>query len=259
MDNDLKLSKKRVIIESCLSFLMIIILIIMISLNKNGVDILKPIYIRIIIGLTFVTTLFTLISFFKIKKDNIIKISYQISDLFAMITFAVTLIQVIFVFVIFPAQVIQTSMYPTLDDEQFVICQANTKDIQRFDIVVVSIDEQLEEQTNKVLKDGDLIVKRVIGLPGEKIKYENEQLYVNGVVIEEWFLESDVQTGDLNEITLGDDEYLLLGDHRSASKIDGYIKPGSYDGRDFGSVKKENIIGIVKFKMNNLFDWDKVK
>lgn len=253
------LTRKKLIIESIVTALMVIILVVLVSINKKGVDILKPEYVLILILLTMVSTGVTLYSYFKLKNDKITNITYQVSDLFSMITLAVAIIQIVFAFIIFPAQVVQTSMYPTFHDEQLVLCKSNVSDLERFDIVVVLIDKELEEKSNGVLDEGELIVKRVIGLPGEEIRYIDNRLYVNGTEVSEEFLSDDVETGNVATITLGENEYLILGDHRSSSKIDGSIKPGSYDGRDFGSVNLDDIIGIVKYKMNGIFDWEKVK
>ena len=104
-----------------------------------------------------------------------------------------------------------------------------------------------------------MIVKRVIGLPNDIIEYKNNVLYVNNVQVDEEYITDDVSTGTLGKILLGENEYLILGDHRSGSQINGSYKPGSYDGRDFGPINENNIIGIVKYKMNSLFDWEKVK
>ena len=85
-----------------------------------------------------------------------------------------------------------------------------------------------------------LLIKRVIGLPGETVSYKDGQLYINGKAMDEPFLNQDyVNTyedgtfmSDVDPITLGDDEYFCLGDNR----------PHSSDSRYYGPFKKDDII-----------------
>lgn len=88
----------------------------------------------------------------------------------------------------------------------------------------------------------DHYLKRIIGLPGERVKVEGSKIviyndeYPQGMVIEETYLDDDTP-GSIT-ITLQDDEYFVLGDNRDAS----------YDSRRFGAIKGESIIGRVWFR-----------
>ena len=81
-------------------------------------------------------------------------------------------------FIVTPAVVDGDSMLPTLKDNNIIILNKldyKLNDINRFDIVVV-----------KDL-DKDLIIKRVIGLPGETIEFKNNKLYIeNKEFIDMW-------------------------------------------------------------------------
>lgn len=133
-------------------------------------------------------------------------------------------------FIVRPVQVKGNSMYPTLHDESIGFSDTlgyHIGEIERFDIVIVYIEEKNE-----------YIVKRVIGLPGETVSYLNGNLYINGEYVEEDFLDTSYVESygegwmsDVSEITLGDDEYYCLGDNR----------PHSSDSRYYGPFKKEQI------------------
>jgi signal peptidase I len=117
----------------------------------------------------------------------------------------------------------------------------------RGDIVVFSPTEELQkEQYN------DAFIKRVIGLPGEKVELKDGKVYINNKALTESNYLGDKQTTVIDVCTSGQnppflsqtqtippDHYLVLGDNRSQS----------YDGRCWGLVPKGNIIGraIVRF------------
>src|SRR3989338_4500910 len=83
----------------------------------------------------------------------------------------------------------------------------------------------------------DYYIKRVLGLPGERVKIEdgkviiyNEQ-YPEGVVTEERYLEEKTP-GSIN-VSLGPDQYFVMGDNRDES----------FDSRRFGPVSRDAIVG----------------
>ena len=82
-------------------------------------------------------------------------------------------------------------------------------------------------------------IKRVIGLPGEKIQITAGQIYIfnehnpEGRVLDETYLTPGMRTIGEFDVRLLDDEYYLLGDNRSAS----------LDSRVFGQVKRDVIVG----------------
>ncbi|MGB4984339.1 MAG: signal peptidase I [Erysipelotrichaceae bacterium] len=135
-------------------------------------------------------------------------------------------------FVYKPVVISGSSMFPTLHNNDFgfaSIINVKTKEIERFDIVVVNLESKL-------------VVKRIIGLPNDHLIYKNDKLYVNGKYIEEPFLNNDYVkdikannkdnfTNDF-EYSLTNDEYFVLGDNRINSS----------DSRVYGGVYRHKII-----------------
>jgi signal peptidase I len=115
------------------------------------------------------------------------------------------------------------SMYPTLMDSDVCLTAKYRNEPERYDIVVAKVQCHT-------------IIKRVIGLPGETLEVKGGKVYIDG---KEVTTEYDFYTengGILSEpYTLTTDEYFLMGDNRQES----------YDSREFGSIKKEDIKGIV--------------
>jgi len=166
-----------------------------------------------------------------------------------------------------PVKVDGHSMDPTLANGEYLLVLKH-QSIDRFDIVVAT-----ETDDNGTTKE---IVKRVIGMPGDTIQYENDTLYINGKKTDEPYLTDYIKkfkedklqstyTGDdyddngeffrklaaqaqalpvtrigspVFTIKLLDDEYLLLGDDRIVSK----------DSRQVGTFKAEQIQGEAKFR-----------
>ncbi len=124
-------------------------------------------------------------------------------------------------FVISPVNVVGSSMYDTLRDRDIMILNETAyyfNDIKRFDIVVVKVP-------------GELIIKRVIGLPGEKIKYENGKLFINGKYVKENYTHDG--TDYFAEVKIGKNKYFVMGDNRD----------NSLDSRYFGAFDKKQIRG----------------
>lgn len=133
-------------------------------------------------------------------------------------------------YVVSPIRVNQTSMYPTLHDKDIMLLNKigyRFKDIERFDIVVFQYE-------------GEYLIKRVIGLPGENIEYKGNNLYVNGKKVEENFTKertSDFQLEELGTNKVPEDSYFVVGDNRINSK----------DSRSIGFISKEQIVGKSHF------------
>ena len=136
-------------------------------------------------------------------------------------------------------------MQPTLDDSDYVLLyklKMRNKGLSRFDIVVINNQE-------------GTIIKRVIGLPGETLKYEVYEengnlvnaLYIDGKKVEENFVADENKNHTCSYpnklcsegVTLGEDEYFVMGDNRAVSN----------DSRVFGAVNKKEIKGIAEIRL----------
>jgi signal peptidase I len=122
------------------------------------------------------------------------------------------------------------SMASNLNDGEFGLADKQfykISKLERFDVVVIK-------------QDDSMIIKRVIGLPNEKIEYINGVLKINDQIVEENFIDESTKKNtnrnDLSiSVTLKDDEYYVLGDNRLVS----------YDSRNIGPIKFDDIKGRV--------------
>ncbi|MCC8139174.1 MAG: signal peptidase I [Lachnospiraceae bacterium] len=123
-----------------------------------------------------------------------------------------------------------SSMENTLSDGDNLIVDKLTyrfSDPQRFDIIVFPY--RYEEDT--------YFIKRIIGLPGETVQIVDGTIYIDGQVLEESYGREVIKNAGLAAapITLGEDEYFVLGDNRNDST----------DSRDpsVGVISRDEIIG----------------
>lgn len=143
-----------------------------------------------------------------------------------LIILAILLIRL---FIITPVRVDGPSMNPTLENKQILLLSKYSKHYERFDIVVFNYAKQK-------------LVKRIIGLPGEKIEFKNNKLYINNKEIEEDFGHMETEDFSLSDIgyeTIPDRMYFLVGDNRT----------NSLDSRYIGLVSDSDIEGVVHFSI----------
>lgn len=121
-------------------------------------------------------------------------------------------------------------MEPNFYDHEYLIIDEISyrfNEPQRGDIVVFKYPKDTKQY----------FIKRVIGLPGDKVKIQDNAVYINGNKLEESYLLAGTETvlpvRGYGEVTLAEDEYFLLGDNRGQS----------LDSRIFGLVKKDLIVG----------------
>ena len=135
-----------------------------------------------------------------------------------------------------------SSMEPTLHHGDQLIMDKLTyhfSEPERFDIIVFPF--QYQEDT--------YYIKRIIGLPGETVQIYDGDIYINGSRLEEDYGYEKIRNSGLasEPITLGEDEYFVLGDNRGNSTDSRFQTVGMVDCR--------NVLGTVFF---NLYPFSKL-
>lgn len=143
---------------------------------------------------------------------------------------AVVLAVLINKFIVFKVYIPSESMVPTLnvDDRLFVTRVYNEEKFERGDILVFESEEL-----------GEKLIKRLIGLPGDKILIENGQVSVNGEKLIEPYIGNEDRFNGEYEVPEG--KYFFLGDNRLWSKDSRYWNDPYIDGED--------IIGKAQIKV----------
>lgn len=136
----------------------------------------------------------------------------------------VSLVLITFVFQI--SRVEGDSMYPTLEDGQYTIVNKLVYRLhppERGDIVVFRAPQEPSKD----------YVKRIIGLPGEKIAFHRGHVLINGLYLQEPYLSTLPDYEDPPPLRVPQDHYYVLGDNRANSE----------DSHQFGPIPKESIRG----------------
>ncbi len=140
-------------------------------------------------------------------------------------------------FIIQPFYVKGASMEPNFYDKEYLIINEISyyfSPPKRGEVVVFKYPNKTKEY----------FIKRVIGLPGEKIEVKDGKVIIynssnsEGMILDEDYLSPWQQTNTPQIVQLDDDEYFLLGDNRLSS----------LDSRAFGAVEREYLIGKVLFR-----------
>lgn len=130
-----------------------------------------------------------------------------------------------------PVRVEGTSMLPRLEDHDRVFINKfvyHVASIHRGDIVVFHYPRDPEKS----------YIKRIIAVPGDRLRIDRGQVYLNDKLLPEPYVPLKYRdTRSMPEIVLPDDEYFVMGDHRSISS----------DSREFGPVDRDLIYGKAVF------------
>jgi len=155
---------------------------------------------------------------------------------FRDLAFSVLIAVVLIVFIYQPVKVEGTSMMPMLSDQERIFISKFTYrfglgSIERGDTVVFWYPQDPSKS----------YIKRVIGLPGDRVRIDDGQVYVNGSALVEDYVPAENRDmsswRDGAEQTVPADRYFVLGDHRNSSS----------DSRSWGYVPRANIYGKAVF------------
>jgi len=158
-----------------------------------------------------------------------------IFDLVKILLIALVIIVPLRMFIAEPFVVSGSSMLPNYHNRDYLIIDRlsyRNTEVRRGDSIVMKYPKDMSQY----------FIKRIIGLPGEKIGFEDGKVHIinseypEGFVLSESYLPEHIKTfGKPGPITLGSEEYYVLGDNRTASS----------DSRVWGVLPKDDIIGKV--------------
>ena len=153
-------------------------------------------------------------------------------DILQVIVFAVSIFLFIYLLVMQPHKIKGSSMEPDFHDMEYLLTDKVTYrfgEPKRGDVIVFKSPPDYKDE----------FIKRIIGLPGDRVMIRNGRVYVNGQVINEPYLMPNQYTSagtiaiEGQELTVPPNNFFVLGDNRDHS----------FDGRNFGFIDKSKITG----------------
>lgn len=169
------------------------------------------------------------------RKDNIGRYLRVILDFSVQLSVVIAIAW--FIVYSFGSKVINTgqSMQPLIGAEEGALMNRLIyvfKDPKRYDIIAFKS------------ADGRMNIKRIIGLPGETLRIESGVVYIDGnsLYSSEGFNIATLEGLAASDITLGEDEYFVLGDNRDSSEDSRF--------KSIGNVKREDIEGKLWLRVS---------
>jgi len=153
-------------------------------------------------------------------------------DILEVVVFAVGIFFFIYLLIMRPHKISGQSMMPNFLDGEFLLTEKvtyYTRNPERGDVVVFM----------PPISTTDEFIKRVVGLPEERIALKNGRVYINDKLLEEPYIENTVVTnggpvlGEGQEYKIPDSQYFVMGDNR----------PNSSDSRYWGAITKKMMSG----------------
>lgn len=165
-------------------------------------------------------------------------------------------------FLIQPFWIPSESMVPTIEVNDRVMVNKlayRLGEPERGDVVVFrdpaepDIEESIPEAVIRSVLEAvgvrtrgrDDLIKRVIGLPGESVEVKDNRVLIDGVPLDESYLDNGVEMPDEGPFQVGEHEVFLMGDNREFS----------FDSRRFGPISLEDVIGrafVVIWPLENV-------
>lgn len=157
-------------------------------------------------------------------------------DILQVVFFAGAIFLVLYLLVMQPHRIKGASMEPNFHDGEYLLTDKITYRFNkpsRGDVVI------FKEPGNS----GDDFIKRILGLPGEKVSIKGGRVYVDGQEVPETYLPLSLETAggaflpEGKELIVPEGQLFVLGDNRNHSQ----------DSRAFGFINKDTIIGRAWF------------
>jgi signal peptidase I len=158
-------------------------------------------------------------------------------EIFEVLVIAIAAVIIVRHYLVQPFLVSGDSMVPNFHNGNYLLIDELTYHIrqpERGEVIVFRFPKN----------ESTYFIKRVIGLPGERVKIDNGVVTIfnaehkDGMALKEGYLQGEVTSGT-RDVQLGADEYYVLGDNR----------PASYDSRSWGTVPKKDIVGVVRLRL----------
>ncbi|MFU8786550.1 MAG: signal peptidase I [Candidatus Izemoplasmataceae bacterium] len=163
----------------------------------------------------------------EVKNQKRVRFHAELMDIASFMMTLLAIITVTNTFFFSLASVEGQSMEPTFYQSDDIIISHINQTYERFDVVVVRIDEDT------------FYVKRIIGLPGDELEIINGVVFINGDPLDEWYVHDFNASNENISITIPENSYFVLGDNRGNSR----------DSRDIGPIEFENLYGKVIFRV----------
>lgn len=189
--------------------------------------------------------LFTWLFTMESTKDRRLKKRLKRLDTVRFLTFLVFLFVMLNTFVVSLASVSGPSMETTFLNGDDVLMWHFNETFSHGDVVVVQVEQNAQTS---------YFIKRLIGLPGDHVVLDAQAVFVNGVVLDEPYLDPGVITScpafnGVCDVILGEGEYFVLGDNRAASN----------DSRHIGLIEEDALFGQVVFRLRPLSRFGRVQ
>jgi len=153
-------------------------------------------------------------------------------DILEVVVFAIGIFFFVYLLIMRPHKIKGQSMHPNYPDAEYLLTQKVSYYLERpkrGDVIVF---------TPPISQD-DEFIKRIIALPGEKVKVANGKVFINDEELKEAYLDSSVYTSGSSflvegeEYTVPEGDWFVMGDNR----------PHSSDSRSWGPITKKEISG----------------
>ncbi|MDD4377043.1 MAG: signal peptidase I [Eubacteriales bacterium] len=164
-----------------------------------------------------------------------------IKDILIALVIAIIVVQFIK-----PTIVKESSMQPNFyeNDYLFLSKQSYTfSEPERGDVIVFHSDLKQDNGKEK------LLIKRIIGLPGDEIDIKDGQVYINGELFEEDYIKEDYTWGEISDLVVPEGQLFVMGDNRRVSR----------DSRELGCIKEDDVVGKAVIRVYPFSEFGLIK